>query len=364
MTIEKNLRNKQGVYVLHINRHIYVGSSCNLGQRLHSHLCLIKQNKHENLYLQRAVNKYGIDKLWYEIAEFCPNLSIDQLRERELHYIQYYDANLNLKKDPTTERNCTTISIQVFQYSLNGDFIKSWPSASEAARNLNVSPSNIQCCCTKPYRQRCCKNFLWSYQYPYPFSLPKPIYVFDLLGNLVGAYNSTVDIAKSLFSNISQKTVLSQLKKKIDCGVPYKEYYFSYIETYCIPPSNLVKYKPKLSIDKILASNPIIYIYDKQNNLSGSSFLEELPHESTIKSRIKQGRCYKYSLELRQLDNYVSPTKKHKCKVQHVETGEIFIFNNRVAAAIALFGDKRYHNHIGKHLQRNTPFRNYRFWDL
>lgn len=77
MTIEKNLRNKQGVYVLHIDRHIYVGSSCNLGQRLHSHLCLIKQNKHENLYLQRAVNKYGIDKLWYEIAEFCPNLSID-----------------------------------------------------------------------------------------------------------------------------------------------------------------------------------------------------------------------------------------------------------------------------------------------
>ena len=59
----KCYKNIKGIYKLNIESHSYIGSSINLHKRLNTHYRELKKNCHENEYLQRCVNKYGIDKL-------------------------------------------------------------------------------------------------------------------------------------------------------------------------------------------------------------------------------------------------------------------------------------------------------------
>lgn len=56
----KILRNC-GIYIIQnsINNHIYIGSSINIKKRFNSHVNLLNKNKHANLHLQAAWNKYG-----------------------------------------------------------------------------------------------------------------------------------------------------------------------------------------------------------------------------------------------------------------------------------------------------------------
>ncbi len=57
--IDKNFKNKTGIYKITINDHIYIGNSINLYNRVMNHKSLLKQNKHSNQYLQRLYNKYN-----------------------------------------------------------------------------------------------------------------------------------------------------------------------------------------------------------------------------------------------------------------------------------------------------------------
>jgi group I intron endonuclease len=62
-----------GIYTITnlINNKIYIGESKNVLDRLSGHKTLLKQNKHENIYLQRAWNKYGIENFKFELLEEC-----------------------------------------------------------------------------------------------------------------------------------------------------------------------------------------------------------------------------------------------------------------------------------------------------
>ncbi len=51
--------------------------------------------------------------------------------------------------------------ISVLQFTLNGEFVRSWDSVRDAARQIGVSHSNIIACCKG--RQATCKNYKWRY---------------------------------------------------------------------------------------------------------------------------------------------------------------------------------------------------------
>lgn len=63
---------KTGVYTITnlINGKMIVGSGI-LNARKSYHYCLLKQNKHDNPYLQNAVNEHGIENFVFEILEEC-----------------------------------------------------------------------------------------------------------------------------------------------------------------------------------------------------------------------------------------------------------------------------------------------------
>ena len=67
----KELSKKSGVYKLSVGGHIYIGSSKNLYSRLTEHRHDLETNNHSNDFLQKAVNKYGINNVKVDIVEYC-----------------------------------------------------------------------------------------------------------------------------------------------------------------------------------------------------------------------------------------------------------------------------------------------------
>lgn len=74
MIISQNTNNKiSGIYeiVNTVNGHKYIGSSCNIKKRLESHFYTLKNQKHKNILLQRAWNKYGENNFIFRIILYC-----------------------------------------------------------------------------------------------------------------------------------------------------------------------------------------------------------------------------------------------------------------------------------------------------
>lgn len=68
-----------------VNQKYYLGSSKNIQARWkYEHLKLLRNNKHENIKLQRAWNKYGEINFKLEILEYCQE---NELRTKEQHYL-------------------------------------------------------------------------------------------------------------------------------------------------------------------------------------------------------------------------------------------------------------------------------------
>lgn len=65
---------KAGIYKIinKENEKFYLGSSQNLLKRQKQHFSRLLNGKHENLHLQRAFDKYGIDKFEFITIEECP----------------------------------------------------------------------------------------------------------------------------------------------------------------------------------------------------------------------------------------------------------------------------------------------------
>lgn len=62
-----------GIYKIinNVDGKLYIGSAQNLNERKKEHFSLLKNNKHYNIYLQRAVNKYGITNFKFDIIVYC-----------------------------------------------------------------------------------------------------------------------------------------------------------------------------------------------------------------------------------------------------------------------------------------------------
>jgi group I intron endonuclease len=78
---------KSGVYKItnKNNGRYYIGSSVNINNRWNEHKRKLKQNKHDNNFLQKSWNKHGEESFLFEIIEYVVDLS--KLLEREQHYL-------------------------------------------------------------------------------------------------------------------------------------------------------------------------------------------------------------------------------------------------------------------------------------
>lgn len=113
--ITQENKNNSGIYCITntIDDRIYIGSCKNFRVRKQEHIRNLNKNTHNNIHLQRFVNKYGIDSLKFHIIEFSKIL---ELVNKEQKYLDSLNPEFNICKKayrpPVTNRSFTENQIK------------------------------------------------------------------------------------------------------------------------------------------------------------------------------------------------------------------------------------------------------------
>lgn len=83
--------------------------------------------------------------------------------KENLEWVTHYE---NVHHKPTSNKRSESMtngkkSKRINQYSLDGEFIREWPSTMEIERQLKLSHSNISACCLGKYKQ--VSGSVWKY---------------------------------------------------------------------------------------------------------------------------------------------------------------------------------------------------------
>lgn len=120
--------------------------------------------------------------------------------------LRWATASENQNNPITLERmsmamtNHPSTSKKVYQYTIDGHFIKEWPSVKEIERSLGFSDSGVHSCCRgeRPHSH----GFQWSYvkheQMEPAVTRRKKVYQYTLSGEFVGSWESGTEAASSL----------------------------------------------------------------------------------------------------------------------------------------------------------------------
>lgn len=129
-----------------INSKVYVGQTTQtLNKRFNGHCCYSKADRSTNMYIKRAIHKYGKDKFYIQLIEECP---INMLNEREKYWINFYDSyntgyNLTLGGQDSNyfsiNRLENTIDIKKFEQYI----IEFKPLVIEVAKHFGISKCSV-----------------------------------------------------------------------------------------------------------------------------------------------------------------------------------------------------------------------------
>jgi len=208
-------KSKIGIYkIMNINNgDSYIGSSTQLNRRLNQHKRSLLNNKHINKHLQSAWNKYGEDNFKFEVIEELEHLSnlskttqFEYIFNREQYYIDNYNSKYNINRKAGfgyVENKIKKVN-KIYQYSLNGDFIKEWDYFSDIEKYYNKSMNHIYLCLKD--KRKIAYNYQWSYNKIKRKVTPlkKEVLLFDG-DHLIKEYKSLAEAALDL--NVSYPTV-------------------------------------------------------------------------------------------------------------------------------------------------------------
>lgn len=122
---------ESGVYQIKnkVNGKSYIGSSINIKNRLYKHLWMLRNNRHDNIYLQSSYNKYGEDSFEFNVLENCeePNLIITENKYIELLDTLKMNNGYNLALTNKFRRNSFINEVKIknskFNLKSNNNFL-------------------------------------------------------------------------------------------------------------------------------------------------------------------------------------------------------------------------------------------------
>ena len=112
---------------------------------------------------------------------------------------------------------------RVSQYTLDGEYLKTYSSFHEIERELGVKCYNIHSCCNR--KQKTAYGYLWRYEEDTDTSYEikttaKPVMQYDLEGNFIKEYKSAVEVENLL--GISRTSLCDALKGRQNAAGGYK----------------------------------------------------------------------------------------------------------------------------------------------
>lgn len=169
-----------GIYSIEnvINKKCYVGSSTHILLRFDQHKTLLRHQKHNNLYLQNAWNKYGESNFRFEILEKCSDALLLIAEQSWVDILGDYNITKEvIRNTPSAESKrkmseTRTAKIasgeiaknntkKIKKYDLQGNFIKEYETITLASIENNISSDQIRRVLQKIHKTA--KGFQWKY---------------------------------------------------------------------------------------------------------------------------------------------------------------------------------------------------------
>lgn len=215
-----------GIYKIQnkINGHIYIGQSKNIEARIRSHInsSFNNNDKDYNMIIHKAIRKYGEKNFTYEIVEEC---LLSELNEKEIYWINYYNSFHN-GYNATTGGDSSYLKKgkEVELYDFDGNYIKSYPSVSIAAKELGVGAATIYSILKG--ERLSTKNYQFKYKEDTTTTISKysnrqggkkKVYQYDDDNNLINIFESAAQASREL--GIDSSTIIKVCKGKLKhCG--------------------------------------------------------------------------------------------------------------------------------------------------
>ena len=150
--------NCSGIYLITnlVNNKKYIGSSIQIYYRTRRHLSDLRKNRHKNPILQNSFNKHGEKNFKIDIVFKTSN----NLEEYEKYYIEFYNCEYNIQKDPVKQSKTKEMRIKISNslkqgyldgtilptktrsitvYDSNGKFVKVFPQFIQCLAELKIS---------------------------------------------------------------------------------------------------------------------------------------------------------------------------------------------------------------------------------
>lgn len=150
---------------------------------------------------RNAIKKYGWENFDHIVLE-SGVMDQESANKREKYYISLYDST-NPNKGYNIQiggNEQTKLSIEVHQYDMDGSYIKTYKSISDAQRDNKITNGKISDCCNG--KRKSAGGYRWSYEkYEYLEKYvretnSKMVHQYSLSGNYVKTYNHLSDAVK------------------------------------------------------------------------------------------------------------------------------------------------------------------------
>lgn len=277
------------------NGKMYVGQAVDIDERWHDHKRKLRNNNHDNSYLQNSWNLHGEENFKFEIIEIC---RVDQLDEKEIYWI---DKLRTYKGFDNSNGYNLTLGGQgnrqmrpVLRFDMNGNFLDEWNSPRDAMIALNVNSQDIYGCTSKRYKYRHGYIWIWKDDYIDETSLDwyldrklfNRVLQYDNDANLINTFNSKCEAERYLGYDIGPCLIHSTStchgyifvyeNEHINVDKEYCQYAYTLLNNICNHPFYMVnKY------------GEIVKYYNCQREAVENGFSEKMISECLHKLRNK-----------------------------------------------------------------------------
>lgn len=312
----------------------YLGNGVKVNDR-HSY-------KYSKTPFEAAVNKYGPDNFIRKTLKVFDNLQ-DALD------LETWLVNKDFIKRKDTYNIALgggippAITKIIYQYSLQGEFIKEWPSITEASIHFKCSSSSIG---SAIFNRTPSLGYLWT-DYKYDkidlesFNINKNkthTYLYDLQGKLINEFISIAECAEYIKESenkvskairgkfcISNTYYCSDIKYNIFPIQPIINHKNDKLYQYDLSGNFIKEWKNYSEVKKYFGKDIGIHAAIRLNNscMGFQWSWEKLPNMKELKSKTKARKVGKYTLDgkLIQIFNTVGEAKADTCGAPNVLTG-------------------------------------------